>query len=263
MSWGDAEHARLLERLWRAWVPDAGFPGRRSAAWQRLGFQGDAPETDFRGTGLLGLVCCLHVGERHPEVAHELLSSQADAIEHHYPVCAAIINVVAAVTALLKPAHAVETQPLFQLCVRAPPNTDAVQEASEGDRSLRRTPPALTRGRARRLRRPSSNASTARGSGKRPRTLRSRVFCEEVCLPRAARHPRPRAPARSAGTGKIHCISMRGARAQPPSTCSAASRATPCRSRSSSSGCRTTPPRHSASRARARESSLGEPRAPR
>lgn len=47
----DATHVALLETLWTSLQPDA----RRTDGWAPLGFQnGDKPETDFRGMGLLG-----------------------------------------------------------------------------------------------------------------------------------------------------------------------------------------------------------------
>ena len=50
----NADHRTLLEQYWRATTGEP-LPAPTGPHWQRLGFQGDDPATDFRGMGVLGL----------------------------------------------------------------------------------------------------------------------------------------------------------------------------------------------------------------
>lgn len=53
-AFNDAKHQPLLERLWAAAYPTTSCEDRTSAAWTKLGFQGD-PALDLRGVGAFGL----------------------------------------------------------------------------------------------------------------------------------------------------------------------------------------------------------------
>ena len=44
-----------LFQLWNKLNPDIALRSRISKQWTDIGFQGDDPQTDFRGMGLLGL----------------------------------------------------------------------------------------------------------------------------------------------------------------------------------------------------------------
>ncbi|EDQ89543.1 uncharacterized protein MONBRDRAFT_32351 [Monosiga brevicollis MX1] len=61
----NADHQRLLQRLWTAMRPNQPYPGALSLAWRDLGFQGEEPATDFRGMGLLGLDALVYAAEHH------------------------------------------------------------------------------------------------------------------------------------------------------------------------------------------------------
>eukprot|EP00916_Digyalum_oweni_P008757 GHVL01014610.1.p1 GENE.GHVL01014610.1~~GHVL01014610.1.p1 ORF type:complete len:296 (+),score=22.96 GHVL01014610.1:34-921(+) len=67
------EHERLLELLWTLYQPEIKRSGRTSLDWQKLGFQGDDPATDFRGPGLLGLKNLVFFGENFSERARKML----------------------------------------------------------------------------------------------------------------------------------------------------------------------------------------------
>lgn len=91
VTWSNADHTNLLERLWAGWSPDVPFPGQQSELWKNIGFQvcsslwglrinyecclnqidnqGNDPTTDFRGMG----VFALQVGGH----AHQILSNVA------------------------------------------------------------------------------------------------------------------------------------------------------------------------------------------
>ena len=49
------EHEQLLQELWK--YAGVGEFERKSKNWQDLGFQGDDPASDFRGSGILSLWC--------------------------------------------------------------------------------------------------------------------------------------------------------------------------------------------------------------
>ena len=55
----------LLQELWACLYPEEELvPG--SDQWQRIGFQGKDPSTDFRGTGVLGLKHLLYCARAFP-----------------------------------------------------------------------------------------------------------------------------------------------------------------------------------------------------
>ena len=54
--------------------------------------QGKDPATDFRGYGVLGLDCLLHIAERHSKHWRELLARNEARGEREYPVATAVIN---------------------------------------------------------------------------------------------------------------------------------------------------------------------------
>ena len=62
----NADHRTLLEQYWRATTGEP-LPAPTGPHWQRLGFQGDDPATDFRGMGVLGLHQLLYLATHHPE----------------------------------------------------------------------------------------------------------------------------------------------------------------------------------------------------
>lgn len=59
-------HLRVLQTVWRKLTGREEAPLRVGAHWQKIGFQGDDPATDLRGTGLLGLVHILAFSEQAP-----------------------------------------------------------------------------------------------------------------------------------------------------------------------------------------------------
>jgi len=84
-------HLRVLQSVWRRLADTTDVPLRVSAQWQDIGFQGTDPSTDLRGTGLLGLVHLLALGERTPA---ELKAGIAAARHptRHFPFAVASFN---------------------------------------------------------------------------------------------------------------------------------------------------------------------------
>jgi hypothetical protein len=48
-------HEKKLMELWSFLMPGKQLSARKSTDWQRIGFQGTDPATDFRGMGVLGM----------------------------------------------------------------------------------------------------------------------------------------------------------------------------------------------------------------
>ncbi len=49
-------HEALLLEIWKRLRPESALTARKSNQWIELGFQADDPATDFRGSGVLGLI---------------------------------------------------------------------------------------------------------------------------------------------------------------------------------------------------------------
>ena len=49
------EHEKKLMTLWSTLKPKEELGERKTKKWIDIGFQGDDPATDFRGSGILGL----------------------------------------------------------------------------------------------------------------------------------------------------------------------------------------------------------------
>eukprot|EP00474_Spongospora_subterranea_P009843 CRZ10301.1 hypothetical protein [Spongospora subterranea] len=98
VNWDHPDHAAFLERLWVVLKPEVPFPGRKSDLWKDIGFQGKDPQTDFRGTGYLGLRCVVYWAESLGELAREMVHNC-----RQYPVCTAAINLVQMLDDLIGP----------------------------------------------------------------------------------------------------------------------------------------------------------------
>ena len=95
----DAEHERLLRRLWACgFGADGPACELVSERWVHLGFQTPDPTKDFRGMGLLGLTHLVYFGETFPDVFHRLVAAQR---KRDYPLACAGINVTSLLLELL------------------------------------------------------------------------------------------------------------------------------------------------------------------
>jgi len=68
----------MLLKLWRLLMPDEQLVDRRTDQWQKIGFQGDDPSTDFRGMGMLGLDQLIFFAQFDVDNCHRVLS-----LSHH------------------------------------------------------------------------------------------------------------------------------------------------------------------------------------
>ncbi|XP_033110676.1 ELMO domain-containing protein 1-like [Anneissia japonica] len=68
------DHEDALMQLWNLLVPNTPLENRITKQWQDIGFQGDDPQTDFRGMGMLGLKNILYFATQHTGIARQLLS---------------------------------------------------------------------------------------------------------------------------------------------------------------------------------------------
>eukprot|EP00123_Amoebidium_parasiticum_P014312 comp22436_c0_seq1/m.33683 comp22436_c0_seq1/g.33683 ORF comp22436_c0_seq1/g.33683 comp22436_c0_seq1/m.33683 type:complete len:344 (-) comp22436_c0_seq1:94-1125(-) len=94
-------HEGRLEQLWSALVQDETLPGRKGAHWDRLGFQGHDPATDFRGMGILSLDNMLYFAQKYPTTALSLLGT-ARHPKHGHQFAVTCINLTAMAVSLLQ-----------------------------------------------------------------------------------------------------------------------------------------------------------------
>ncbi|KND03669.1 uncharacterized protein SPPG_01140 [Spizellomyces punctatus DAOM BR117] len=68
-------HERKLLELWDLMMPDEKLTSRFSDQWQKIGFQGKDPATDFRGMGMLGLDNLHYYAKHHPHSVQRVLQT--------------------------------------------------------------------------------------------------------------------------------------------------------------------------------------------
>ncbi|EFN64556.1 ELMO domain-containing protein 2 [Camponotus floridanus] len=68
------DHEQLLLKLWSLLMPYESLEARVTKQWQKIGFQGDDPKTDFRGMGILGLENLVYFAQEYPSTATHVLS---------------------------------------------------------------------------------------------------------------------------------------------------------------------------------------------
>lgn len=73
VSTTDPDHVSLLNDVWSGIFPNEPVPPLVSREWQRIGFQGDDPSTDFRGMGLLALTQLAFLSRTYPALAASLV----------------------------------------------------------------------------------------------------------------------------------------------------------------------------------------------
>lgn len=65
-------HERVLMSVFRTITKEDTLPPRFGPRWETVGFQGDDPATDLRGSGMLALLQMLHMGAKRPKLVAEL-----------------------------------------------------------------------------------------------------------------------------------------------------------------------------------------------
>ncbi|VDN34661.1 unnamed protein product [Gongylonema pulchrum] len=68
------QHEKRLLKLWDLLMPDEDLEGRKSEQWQKIGFQGADPSTDFRGMGILSLEQLIFLAQYDVAYAQSILS---------------------------------------------------------------------------------------------------------------------------------------------------------------------------------------------
>jgi hypothetical protein len=96
-------HEKLLMQVWEQ-LSDVPLKQRKSKQWQDIGFQGDDPSTDFRGSGLLGLHDLNYFGKKYTSIARSVLEASKDKVAW-YTYAIVGINLTALAVDLLKHRH--------------------------------------------------------------------------------------------------------------------------------------------------------------
>ncbi|KAI8893519.1 ELMO/CED-12 family-domain-containing protein [Globomyces pollinis-pini] len=71
---------KKLYDIWKFLMPDESLQSRFTTQWQKIGFQGKDPSTDFRAMGLLALDNLYYFCDTYIEIARRILSSS------HHPI---------------------------------------------------------------------------------------------------------------------------------------------------------------------------------
>jgi len=99
----NAEHQDLLRELWGAAFPGEPCTSLRSGRWKDMGWQGEDPGTDFRGSGYFGLVNLVDLARRHPATWDALLHKRQGArATWEYPFAVAGLNLTFVLTEVLE-----------------------------------------------------------------------------------------------------------------------------------------------------------------
>lgn len=101
-----AEHGELLQHVREL----AGMP--KDATWQTLGFQNEEPSTDFRATGLLGLLATVHFTDTNTELVKQCYLDSVSGFSP-FPFALVSINACSALMNLLEIDSPVPDSPLL------------------------------------------------------------------------------------------------------------------------------------------------------
>jgi hypothetical protein len=89
----DDSHKEQLKQLWMHAFPQLPCTTLKTAQWKEMGWQGEDPATDFRGSGHLGLECLLYLAEEHPDTFARLMNKQeGQRSDWEYPFAVAGLN---------------------------------------------------------------------------------------------------------------------------------------------------------------------------
>lgn len=96
------EHEAMLIQLWNNLCPGEKLENRFSKQWQKIGFQGKDPATDFRGMGILSLDMLLYFSKNHSKESRKcMIRAQEDEVSW-FSWAIAGINIASLVFDLLK-----------------------------------------------------------------------------------------------------------------------------------------------------------------
>ena len=65
-------HERILMSVYRVITREETLPPRFGPRWETVGFQGDDPATDLRGSGMLSLIQALHMAAKRPKLLQDI-----------------------------------------------------------------------------------------------------------------------------------------------------------------------------------------------
>jgi len=97
----DTAHVRLLQTLWVRLSGEDAPCAKTGAHWQRIGFQGNDPTTDVRGSGMFGLLQLLFLVESHADLAAKL-RALSHCAHQHFPMAVVAFSLSAIVIRLLR-----------------------------------------------------------------------------------------------------------------------------------------------------------------
>lgn len=97
----NSDHEDKLMKLWNTLTEGRKLESRTSSQWSEIGFQGNDPQTDFRGMGQLGLDQLLYFPTKYSKEARSMLSKSHNQY-HGYSFAIVGINLTEMVYTLLK-----------------------------------------------------------------------------------------------------------------------------------------------------------------
>ncbi|KAL0490944.1 ELMO domain-containing protein [Acrasis kona] len=88
----NSEHEEKLLSLWNLIYPETPLLERKCEQWEKIGFQGQDPATDFRAMGMLGLNILIYLATYHQQRIRAILS-----LQHEYPFSVSVINIASSI----------------------------------------------------------------------------------------------------------------------------------------------------------------------
>ncbi|KAM3728065.1 ELMO domain-containing protein [Dirofilaria immitis] len=113
-------HEKRLLKLWELLMPTEDLKGRMTDQWQKIGFQGHDPATDFRGMGVLSLEQLIFLAQYDVAHAQSILSLSNHPL-YGFPMAITGINLTALIRRLL---HSDALKMHFYNTVRGTPTID-------------------------------------------------------------------------------------------------------------------------------------------
>jgi len=134
----DENHEKLLMRLWDLSFPEEELESRISKKWQKLGFQGTDPSSDFRGAGIFGLFNLVYFAENYPEKFHSMLKKTNEL--EGYPFAISGLNITNMLFNLLgfgfksnQKDHSASRKLICQVIFKDDENSDHIHRVNFGE----------------------------------------------------------------------------------------------------------------------------------
>eukprot|EP01084_Bolivina_argentea_P160975 280265_1 len=94
-------HNRMLQTLWMKLIDDTRQCDKTGSHWQQIGFQGNDPSTDIRGSGLFGVLQLIYIIENYDSIISKIYSLSVDAYQH-FPLAIVSFSISGIVIRLLR-----------------------------------------------------------------------------------------------------------------------------------------------------------------